>query len=259
MSRRDITPARALTAPRLGPLATSASAPARAFPMPPRAFPTSRDPRPLGFCAAPCAGPTGRTLRRTASSSRCFPCASYHGRLIAVLRRARASPIKGRHPYLVHLSTAGLPRLALPPAVSSAPPPNHSPTRVRRRASKPTRSLARTQHPRPAYRPGRAAHSPEHVLQQPADRATAEPPCRLWSETLRARKLSPGDLQAIPRPHPADPAAGVRRIPATRSTGHGQGRHCKGRLLSRVFFMNQWRSCNRGKSSRGLPVKSNLK
>jgi hypothetical protein len=181
--------------------------------------PAPRDP--LGFvpCCAPdrpvarCVGPP---IHRGV-----FPCASYHGHLIAVLRRARASPIKGRHPYLAHLTTAVLPRLASPPTVSSAPPPSHSPTRVRRRASKPTPSLARTQHPQPACRPGRAAHSPERVLQRPADHAAAEPPRRLWSRTLRAQKPSPGDLQAIPRPRSADPAAEIRPpAPPAMARGH---------------------------------------
>jgi hypothetical protein len=159
--------------------------------------------------------------------------------IFVFLRRARASPIKGRHPYLAHLSTSGLPRLAPPPAVSSAPPPNHSPMRDRRCASKPPPSLARTQHPRPACRPTRAAHSPERVLQWPAHRASVEPPRRLLSGTFRARKLSPGDLQAIPRPRPADPAAGVRRISATRAAGHGQGPHCKVCDLSKVLNAKQ--------------------
>jgi hypothetical protein len=83
-------------------------------------------PRHLGFRAASCAGPLHAPDRPDARrsdrrSSAVSPhCASYHGRLIVVLRRARASPIKGRHPYLSHLSTAGLPPPCPPPCASRA-------------------------------------------------------------------------------------------------------------------------------------------
>jgi hypothetical protein len=58
------------------------------------------------------------------------------------------------------------------------------------------------------------------------------------------------------------PGQGRRRscpILASRATLHAQGLHCVPFFLSRVLFVKQGPICNREKSSRGLPVKPNLK
>jgi hypothetical protein len=136
------------------------------------------------------AGPTGRTPRRTVDPPRCpLSCASYHGRIFAVLHRARASPIKGRHPYLAHLSTASLPPPCPPPCASRAADVEAraiallAAVRPRRPSSSPCWSGRCRSLPCP-YRAHAGASGPAAGAGRCCQAPSPEPPCSfLWPQT----------------------------------------------------------------------------
>jgi hypothetical protein len=76
---------------------------------------------------------------------------------------------------------------------------------------------------------------------------------------VREHKSSPGEPLVLPHPFPGQGRHRSRPIPASRAALHAQGLHYVSLILSRVFFVNQGPIRKRDKSSRGLPVKPNLK
>jgi hypothetical protein len=89
--------------------------------------------------------------------------------------------------------------------------------------------------------------SPEPKLQRPTPPATAAsrrraPPYPVWEH-----KSSPGEPLVLPHLFPGQWRHRSPPIPASRAALHARGLHCILFLLSRVIFVNQGPSCNRGK------------
>jgi hypothetical protein len=152
---------------------------------------------------------------------------------------SHASTIKRPPPPIPHMPSrpsslcpARAPPLEAAVASTRADPP-HCPTKASTTSSgicwssptrslfPPSRRLAGAELPAVAAQLCRCAPSPAVPLPQ------------------RSPETEPRDLQDIPRSRPADPAAGVRRISATRAASHSQGPHCEVCDLSKVSNAKQ--------------------
>jgi hypothetical protein len=103
------------------------------------------------------------------------------------------------------------------------------------------------------------APSPEQKLQRQPPLATAASHRRAPPYPIHEHKSSPGEPLVLPHLFSGQGRRRSCPIPASRTTPHAQGLHCVPFLLSKVLFVKQGPICNRDKSSRGLPVKPNLK
>jgi hypothetical protein len=213
-----------------------------------------------------------RSSPRAAFRGRSFPMAHAHRGALNLTLAARTAPRFTCRSVSVRLPWARLPRLgrrtrglisrgslsrkALPPCALVAykarplpslargravPPRHHSRHRwarvlalVRQRPTLRALSLPLTWASRTTRGLSRTPASPEASSRWSPQPGAAEPPRRLRSRHSRARKPSPGSPQAIPPPAPG--RSRHRSCPILASRAAHQGRHCRGRLFSRVFF-----------------------
>jgi hypothetical protein len=181
--------------------------------------------------------PAGRAPRRTASPSAVFsPCATYHGRHIRHLRRARASPIKVVTPYLARLSTTGPAPPCSPSCASRAPPPSGSSTRDRRRPSCPYTFLGPTEAHPTALSHGRASTSPETPLPRQAPGSTAKHHRRPLLRPNSGRKRVRGEPLVLFRPFPGRERRRLAGIPAGRAALTSKGYIARSQLFPGLFL-----------------------